>query len=77
MCELFPTRARSSMEEQHPFKVMVEGSSPSGLTLAKIVELLYIGRSSNGRTSGFGPENPGSNPGLPAKQGTLVTEIPQ
>ena len=43
------------MAEQVPFKHVVGGSNPSGLTI--------IAGSSNGRTGVFGTSNLGSNPG--------------
>lgn len=57
------------MAEQVPFKHVVGGSNPSGLT--------FFAGSSNGRTGVFGTSNLGSNPGPAAKQGTPVAEMPR
>ena len=54
------------MVEQHPFKVMVEGSSPSGVTSNILINAGWC----KGSTPGFGPGNRGSNPCPAARSDT-------
>ncbi len=59
------------MTDQQPFE---QEAGKVKIDLTKAPLFLYwickhsSGGSSNGRTTGSGPVNPGSNPGLPAKE---------
>ena len=64
------------MVEQHPFKVMVGGSNPPGLTKKFLAEFFSanIAGSSKGRTQDFGSWYRGSNP-CPAAIRLTLSEI--